>query len=205
MIWLSVLSCIFAVIPASLFLRNLWLYRLLPQTRSLGAKCSVLIPARNEEANIGARAAVGSAKRRSRDRSDCARRPVDRPHRGDRARDRAHRPAGPPRNRAAAARRLVRKKFRLSSPRRTRASFAFGFHGCRCACLAARLACASRGLRRAKRPRARQRNPREETYGLMEKLIIPLIHFVLLGFLSFDRMRAEPIRALRALAAKSSP
>ena len=32
--------------------------------------------------------------------------------------------------------------------------------------------------------------PREETYGLMEKLIIPLIHFVLLGFLSLDRMRA---------------
>jgi hypothetical protein len=32
--------------------------------------------------------------------------------------------------------------------------------------------------------------PREETDGLMEKLIIPLIHFVLLGFLSFDRMRA---------------
>src|SRR5678815_2123163 len=54
MIWLAVLSCILAVVPASLFLRNLRLYRLLPQTYSLGAKCSVLIPARNEEANIGA-------------------------------------------------------------------------------------------------------------------------------------------------------
>jgi hypothetical protein len=47
--------------------------------------------------------------------------------------------------------------------------------------------------------------PREETYGLMEQLIIPLIHFVLLGFLSLDRMRGEPIRVLRPPAAKSSP
>ena len=32
--------------------------------------------------------------------------------------------------------------------------------------------------------------PREETRGLMEKLIIPLIHFVLLGFLPLHRMRS---------------
>ncbi len=31
--------------------------------------------------------------------------------------------------------------------------------------------------------------PREETGSLMEKLIIPLIHFVLLGFLPVVRMR----------------
>jgi hypothetical protein len=31
--------------------------------------------------------------------------------------------------------------------------------------------------------------PREETHGLAEKLIIPLIHFVLLGFLPLERMR----------------
>lgn len=32
--------------------------------------------------------------------------------------------------------------------------------------------------------------PREETRGFLEKLIIPLIHFVLLGFLPVNRMRA---------------
>ncbi len=32
--------------------------------------------------------------------------------------------------------------------------------------------------------------PREQTRGLMEKLVIPLIHFVLLGFLPLKRMRA---------------
>src|SRR3954471_9208696 len=54
MIWLAALSCVLALLPGLLFLRNLHLYRLLPRTRSLGTKCSVLIPARNEEANIGA-------------------------------------------------------------------------------------------------------------------------------------------------------
>ena len=33
--------------------------------------------------------------------------------------------------------------------------------------------------------------PREETRGLMEKLIVPLIHFVLLGFLPLQRMRTS--------------
>ncbi len=33
--------------------------------------------------------------------------------------------------------------------------------------------------------------PREETRSLMEKLIIPLIHFILLGFLPLQRMRAS--------------
>ena len=33
--------------------------------------------------------------------------------------------------------------------------------------------------------------PREETRGLMEKLIIPLIHFILLSFLPLQRMRAS--------------
>ena len=48
--------------------------------------------------------------------------------------------------------------------------------------------------------------PREETRGLMEKLIIPLIHFVLLGFLPLDaHARRAPIRASPPLAAKSSP
>jgi hypothetical protein len=31
--------------------------------------------------------------------------------------------------------------------------------------------------------------PRQETVGLLEKLVIPLVHFILLGFLPFDAMR----------------
>ena len=31
--------------------------------------------------------------------------------------------------------------------------------------------------------------PRQETVGLLEKLVIPLIHFILLGFLPIERMR----------------
>src|SRR6476620_12246143 len=54
MIWLALLSCILALVPMLLFLRNLRLYRLLPRAHSLGRKWAVLIPARNEEANIGA-------------------------------------------------------------------------------------------------------------------------------------------------------
>ncbi|MGE3821746.1 MAG: glycosyltransferase family 2 protein [Isosphaeraceae bacterium] len=34
--------------------------------------------------------------------------------------------------------------------------------------------------------------PRQETVGFMERLIIPLIHFVLLGFLPVRRMRVDP-------------
>jgi hypothetical protein len=34
--------------------------------------------------------------------------------------------------------------------------------------------------------------PRQETAGLLEKLVIPLIHFILLGFLPIGRMRRDP-------------
>ncbi len=34
--------------------------------------------------------------------------------------------------------------------------------------------------------------PRQETVGLLEKLVIPLMHFVLLSFLPIDRMRRNP-------------
>ena len=52
MVWIAAASCLLALVPAVLFLRNLSLYAPLPQSDRNRAKCSVLIPARNEEANI---------------------------------------------------------------------------------------------------------------------------------------------------------
>ena len=45
--WIAAASCLLAVIPAALFLRNLRLYALLPQPSPSRPRCSVLIPARN--------------------------------------------------------------------------------------------------------------------------------------------------------------
>ena len=54
MTWLAFASCLLAVLPALLFLRNLSLYRLLPAPGAAPASCSVLIPARDEAAHIAA-------------------------------------------------------------------------------------------------------------------------------------------------------
>lgn len=48
----AIVACLFALIPAALFLRNLALYRALPAADAARRRCSVLIPARNEEDNI---------------------------------------------------------------------------------------------------------------------------------------------------------
>ena len=40
--------------------------------------------------------------------------------------------------------------------------------------------------------------PRQETAGLLEKLVIPLMHFILLGFLPIARMRRSPDPAFAA-------
>ena len=40
--------------------------------------------------------------------------------------------------------------------------------------------------------------PRQETVGLLEKLVIPLMHFILLGFLPLERMRRSPDPAFAA-------
>lgn len=50
---IAIVAAVLALIPAMLFLRNLRLYAPLPRTAESAARCSVLIPARNEEANIG--------------------------------------------------------------------------------------------------------------------------------------------------------
>ncbi|MGV3533011.1 MAG: glycosyltransferase family 2 protein, partial [Chthoniobacteraceae bacterium] len=52
--WIAAMSCLLALIPAALFLRNLPLYRRLPAPGGAIPRLSVLIPARNEEANIAA-------------------------------------------------------------------------------------------------------------------------------------------------------
>lgn len=51
---LAAISCLLALIPATLFLRNLALYRQLPSPGRGTPRISVLIPARNEETNIAA-------------------------------------------------------------------------------------------------------------------------------------------------------
>ena len=50
--WIASASCLLAVVPAVLFVRNLPLYRSPPATGEARLPCSVLIPARNEEQNI---------------------------------------------------------------------------------------------------------------------------------------------------------
>ncbi|MGA7214580.1 MAG: glycosyltransferase, partial [Terrimicrobiaceae bacterium] len=50
--WIASASCLLAVVPAVLFARNLPLYRPPPATGEARLRCSVLIPARNEEQNI---------------------------------------------------------------------------------------------------------------------------------------------------------
>ena len=50
--WIAAASSLLAVVPAVLFVRNLRLYRPLPGAGEARLRCSVLIPARNEEQNI---------------------------------------------------------------------------------------------------------------------------------------------------------
>ncbi len=51
--WIAAASCLLALVPAVLFLRNLALYAPPPLANErVRARCSVLIPARNEESTI---------------------------------------------------------------------------------------------------------------------------------------------------------
>ena len=190
MTWLAATSCVLALVPALLFLRNLRLYRPLPRSHSLGPACSVLIPARNEEANIGA--ALRSVL--SSDGIEIEVIVLD-----DESSDRT----------AEIVREIAQADPRVRLA--TAPPLPAGWFGKNFACH--RLAGFARHPLlffmdadvRVSRPDSLARLaafveqsgatlvsgiPREETCGLMEKLIIPLIHFVLLGFLSLDRMRA---------------
>jgi glycosyltransferase involved in cell wall biosynthesis len=190
MSWIAGASCVLALIPAALFLRNLWLYRPLPQSRSLGLACSVLIPARNEEANIAAalRSVLESGGIELEvivlddDSSD---RTAEIVHAIAQADPRVRLETAPPlpagwlgKNFAchllAGFARHPLLVFLDADVRVSRPDSLAG--------LATFVEQSGAALVSGV--------PREEARGLLEKLIIPLIHFVLLGFLSLDRMRA---------------
>ena len=189
--WIAAASCLLAVIPAALFLRNLRLYALLPQPGPSRPRCSVLIPARNEEPNI---AAALHSVLQSSDRAELEVIVLD-----DGSTDRAAE---------------IVRDISQTDPRvrlETAQPLPAGWCGKPFAChqLAALahhpLLVFMDADVRVSRPDSLARLvefveqggaalvsgvPREETRGLMEKLIIPLIHFVLLGFLPLHRMRS---------------
>lgn len=197
---ISITSCVLALIPAVLFLRNLALYRPLPPLHdakgndighdSVVSPISVLIPARNEEANIAE--ALRSILRSSGIDFEIV--VLD-----DDSTDRTAE--------------MVRK-FAVADSRvrlETTQSLPSGWCGKPFVCN--QLAALARHPLlvfidadvRVSRPDSLARLarfvvqsgaalvsgvPRQEMRCLMEKIIIPLIHFVLLGFLPFRRMRA---------------
>ena len=188
--WIAAASCLLSAIPAALFLRNLSLYAPLPRRGLTRARWSVLIPARNEESNIGA--AIGSVLRS--EHVDLEVIVLD-----DGSTDRTSE---------------IVEKIAQGDPRvrlETAEALPAGWCGKNFAChQLARLASQPllvfmdadvRMLRSDSLARLAEfieesgaalvsGVPREETHGWMEKLIIPLIHFILLGFLPLRRMRA---------------
>jgi hypothetical protein len=187
--WIAVASCVLAVIPAALFLRNLVLYRTLPWPGGKRERCSVLIPARNEETNIadalrsvlqseGVDLEVIVLDDSSTDRTAEIVRGFVAADARVRLESALPLPAGwcgknfASHQLAAFARHplliFLDADVRISRPDSL-----------------ARLA------QFVKQSGAALVSgvPREQTGGLMEKLIVPLIHFVLLGFLPLRHMR----------------
>ena len=177
---------VLAVIPAALFLRNLPLYAPLPRA-TRRASCSVLIPARNEEANIAAalRSIVQSENIDLEvivlddGSTDCT---------------------------AEIVRECIDARVRLETAQPLPAGWCGKNFACHQLAALARhpLLVFMDADVRISRPDSLTRLaqfmepsgaaltsgvPFEETRGLTEKLIIPLIHFVLLGFLPLERMR----------------
>lgn len=188
-VWIAAAACLLSGISTAVFLRNLPLYAPLPRPGSNRLRCSVLIPARNEEANIGA--ALRSVLQ-SKD-IDLEVIVLD-----DGSTDRTVE--------------IVREFSSIDSRSRleTAQPLPVGWCGKNFAChqLAAfahypllafmdadvRVSGADSLARIAEFVEQSGAAlvsgvPREETRGLLEKLIIPLIHFVLLGFLPLERMR----------------
>lgn len=187
---LAIVSCLLALIPALLFVRNLALYATLPPLGTRRAQCSVLIPARNEEANIGE--ALRSVLLSTDAEFEVV---VLDDHSSDRT--------------AAIVRECAASDSRVRLE--TAQPLPAGWCGKNFACH--QLAALSRNPLlifmdadvRISRPDSLARLaefveqsgaalasgvPREETGTFLERLIIPLIHFVLLGFLPLQRMRA---------------
>lgn len=186
---LSVCTCVLALVPALLFLRNLRLYAPPPDAPAAHAPpCSVLIPARNEEARIAA--SVHAALAACSPDSEVI--VLD-----DASTDRT---AAIVREIAAADARL-----RLESAPPLPAGWCGKPHACQVLAgmanhpllvfvdadvslrpdAAARLA----AFMDASGAALASGVPRQEVVTFSERLLIPLIHFVLLGFLPISRMR----------------
>ncbi len=190
--WIATASCVLALIPAVLFLRNLWLYTPLksrPREAAFPVPCSVLIPARNEEGNIAA-ALHSVLKSEGIDFEVVV---LD---------------DGSTDGTAELVQAIVRTdpRVRLESAQPLPAGWCGKNFACHQLAGLARhpLLVFMDADVRISRPDSLARLagfvessgaalvsgvPREETRGLMEKLIIPLIHFILLSFLPFAWMR----------------
>ena len=186
---LAITACLLALIPAGLFLRNLALYRPLPAGDGVRRSCSVLIPARNEEANIG-EALQCILESEGVDFEVIVLDDGSTDRTAEIVREFAARDA----------------RVRLESAPPLPPGWCGKNHACQ---HLASLACHPLLVfmdadARISRPDSLERLarfiatggaalasgvPREETRSFMERLIIPLIHFVLLGFLPFERMR----------------
>lgn len=187
---LTITAFILALIPAALFLRNLALYRPLPPADGERRRCSVLIPARNEEANIAdalrSVLASGGVELEVIVLDDGSTDRTAEIVRESAARDARVRlepaPPLPPgwcgKNHACHQLALLAGHpllFFMDADVRVTDPHAL-----------ARLA----GFMDASRTALASGVPYEETHTFMERLIIPLIHFVLLGFLPIWRMRS---------------
>jgi hypothetical protein len=188
--WIAAASCLLALVPAALFLRNLELYAPPPLANGqMRVRCSVLIPARNEEATNAN--AVRSVLRNQAtdievivldDDSADQTGQIVRAIANDDAR--VHLATAPPlppgwcgkQHACHVLAHLARHPLlvfmdadvRLKPDALARMSAFMEQSG----------AALASGL------------PRQETETLSERLLIPLIHFVLLGFLPINRMRA---------------
>jgi hypothetical protein len=190
-VWMAAASCLLALLPTVLFLRNLALYAPPPLASGrIRACCSVLIPARNEESTIGN--AVRSVLRNQGadfevivlddDSADQTAQVVRALAKDD---GRVHLATAPPlpagwcgkQHACHVLAHLARHPLlifmdadvRLKSDALTRMSAFMEQSG----------AALASGV------------PEQETRTFSEQLLIPLIHFVLLGFLPIRRMRAS--------------
>ncbi len=187
---LAILGCLFSVVPAALFARNLALYRPTPSGALTYVRCSVLIPARNEEANIA------PAVRSILESTDTD---IEVIVLDDDSTDRT----------AEIVREIAKADHRARIE--TAPPLPAGWCGKQHAChVLSRLAShpllifldADVRLKRgavARMAAFMEQSgaalasgvPEQETRSFSERLLVPLIHFVLLGFLPIGRMRTD--------------